>query len=227
MFDYTGTDNLELMVEAVNYNAFLLALVRNEVGPGQSVLDFGAGIGTFASALAQHGVAVRCVEPDPRQRERIKAAGMVAHADLDGLADGCIDLLYSLNVLEHIEDDMAVLRQWHNKVKPGGRVLIYVPAFQLLYSSMDRMVGHCRRYTRGELSDKVQQAGFVVLRNEYVDSVGFLASLLFKAFGSDDGSINRQALIAYDRYVFPLSRLMDKSFKHLLGKNVLMVAQRR
>lgn len=227
MSDYTGTDNLELMVEAVNYNAFLLALVRNEVGPGQSVLDFGAGIGTFARALAQRGVSVRCVEPDPRQRERIEAAGMLAYADLDGLAEHDIDLLYSLNVLEHIEDDVTMLRHWHDKVKPGGRVLIYVPAFQILYSSMDKKVGHCRRYTRQELADKVQQAGFEVLRNEYVDSAGFLASLLFKAFGSDDGSINRQALIAYDRYAFPLSRLMDKGFKHLLGKNVFLVAQRR
>lgn len=226
MAEYSGTENLEVMTEAVNYNAFLVELIRNEIRPGEVALDFGAGIGTFAKAVAGHGAQVQCIEPDQRQLDRILAAGLRAWPDLNHLDDASVDLLYSLNVLEHIQDDVAVLRQWHNKVKSGGRVLIYVPAFQVLYSSMDRLVGHCRRYTRQDLADKVQQAGFEVLRNEYVDSAGFLASLLFKAFGNDSGSINRSALVAYDRYVFPLSRLADRLLGRVIGKNVWLIARR-
>lgn len=226
MAEYSGTENLEVMTEAVNYNAFLVSLIRNEIRPGEVVLDFGAGIGTFAKAVAGHGGEVWCVEPDRRQLDRIVAAGLRAWPDLNALESDSVDVLYSLNVLEHIEDDVAVLRHWHDKVKPGGRVLIYVPAFQVLYSSMDRLVGHCRRYTRGDLADKVQLAGFEVLRNEYVDSAGFVASLLFKVFGSDDGSINRSALVTYDRYVFPLSRLADRLLGRVMGKNVWLIARR-
>jgi hypothetical protein len=69
-------------------------------------------------------------------------------------------------------------------------------------------------------------AGFEVVRNEYVDSAGFLASLLFKAFGSDSGIVNRRALIAYDRYAFPVSRLLDRVSNRLFGKNVLLLARR-
>jgi len=227
MSEYSGTGNLEVMVEAVNYNAFLVSLIRSEAHTGETVLDFGAGIGTFAKVLAQEGHKVLCIEPDQRQREHIVQAGLTAFADISNLADRSIDLLYSLNVLEHIEDDVAVLRACHEKMRPGGRVLIYVPAFQVLYSSMDKLVGHFRRYTRGELAEKMHLAGFEVLKNEYVDSAGFLASLLFKAFGSDSGAINRNALIAYDRYAFPVSRLMDKLFKRWFGKNVLLLARRR
>ena len=226
MSEYSGTENLEVMVEAVNYNAFLVSLIRSEARAGDAVLDFGAGIGTFAKALASDGHQVQCIEPDQRQRERIQASGLPAYAALNGIADASVDLLYSLNVLEHIEDDVAVLRDWHDKVRPGGRVLIYVPAFQVLYSSMDKLVGHCRRYTRKELSEKVRLAGFEVMRNEYVDSAGFIASLLFKAFGSDSGVINRGALISYDRYAFPVSRLMDKVLKRWFGKNVFLIARR-
>lgn len=226
MSEYSGTENLEVMAEAVNYNAFLMSLIRNEARSGEVLLDFGAGIGTFAKALASDGHQVLCIEPDQRQRERIVQAGLPAFADISCLPDQSVDLLYSLNVLEHIEDDVAVLRTCHEKMKPGGRILIYVPAFPVLYSSMDKLVGHCRRYTRSDLAEKMRLAGFEVFRNEYVDSAGFLASLLFKVFGSDSGVINRGALIAYDRYAFPVSRWMDKLFKRLFGKNVLLIARR-
>jgi SAM-dependent methyltransferase len=226
MSEYSGIENLEVMVEAVNYNAFLVALIRSEARAGETVVDFGAGIGTFAKALALDGHQVQCIEPDRRQRERIVQAGLPAFADISNLADRSVDLLYSLNVLEHIEDDVAVLRVCHEKIKPGGRVLIYVPAFQVLYSSMDKLVGHRRRYTRSDLAEKMRLAGFEIFRNEYVDSAGFLATLLFKAFGSESGAINRGALIAYDRYVFPVSRLLDRVFSRVFGKNVLMVACR-
>lgn len=226
MSEYSGTENLEVMADAVNYNAFLVDLIRNEIRPGETVLDFGAGIGTFAKAVAGPGCEVQCIEPDRRQLDRIVAAGLRAWPDLADLDNGSVDLLYSLNVLEHIEDDVAALQRCHEKIKPGGRILIYVPAFQILFSSMDKHVGHWRRYSRAELAEKVQLAGFDVIRNEYVDSAGFLASLLFKAFGNDSGVINRAALIAYDRYAFPLSRLADRIFNRVFGKNVLLIARR-
>src|SRR5689334_21663708 len=100
----------------------------------------------------------------------------------------------------------------HRKLKKGGRLLVYVPAFQILFSSMDRKVGHVRRYTRQDLAEKVTAAGFRVVDNSYVDSIGFFVTLLYKLIGSDSGDINRKALIIYDRVLFPLSRLLDRVF---------------
>ncbi len=226
MADYTGTDNLEVMAEAVNYNAFLLDLVRRELHAGEQVVDFGAGIGTFARGLADAGVHLHCIEPDPAQLARIRAGGLAASAGLAALPDGSVDVLYSLNVLEHIYDDVAVLQACHAKLKPGGRLLIYVPAFQVLFSSMDQHVGHFRRYSRGELMRKVRSAGFVVQRAAYVDSAGFFAALLYKVLGNEQGTINRTALVTYDRYVLPISLLADRLLGRVCGKNVWLVAQR-
>ena len=226
MSEFTGTENLEVMADAVNYNGFLVSLIHNEARPGERLVDFGAGIGTFARVLAAEGLQIHCIEPDSRQLARILESGLPASPDLTCLKDESVDLLYTLNVLEHIEDDIAALHACHEKIRPGGRILIYVPAFPILYSSMDKNVGHLRRYTRAELAEKISAAGFDVIKNEYVDSAGFLASLFFKVFGNDSGTINRGALLVYDRYVFPLSRLADRVFNRLFGKNVLLIARR-
>jgi SAM-dependent methyltransferase len=227
MCDYTGTDKLEVMVEAINYNQFLLSLVYAQARRGKQILDVGAGIGTFAKALVGDGYRVHCIEPDAKQAAVISAAGLPVSAKLSEIEDSSVDYLYTLNVLEHIADDVAALREWHQKLKPGGRMLVYVPAFQVLYSSMDLKIGHLRRYTQDELAEKVRLAGFEVTTMQYVDCAGFLASLLYKVVGNHLGNINRGVLVAYDRFVFPLSRIGDLFFRKFFGKNILLTAIRR
>jgi len=223
---YTGTDNLEVMEEAVNYNRFLIRLVENKASKSEAIYDFGAGIGTFAAELIADGYPVHCIEPDAAQFARLQEAKMRASRNLADLPDDSADLIYTLNVLEHIEGDRAALAELFRKIKPGGRLLIYVPAFMVIYSSMDRKVGHHRRYTRRELAEKVQGAGFRIRKNQYVDSLGFLASLAYKWIGNDKGDVNRSALIFYDRFVFPLSRAGDLVFGKLFGKNVFLLAEK-
>ena len=226
MNDYTGTENLEVMAEAVNYNRFLLSLIRAQARPGDRIADIGAGIGTFARALASEGHDITCVEPDPGQSRVIVDAGLPVVADAAALTDEGFDFIYSLNVLEHIDDDDAAAATWVRKLKPGGRMLIYVPAFQMLYSSMDRQVGHCRRYRRRSLAEVMRHAGLRVDRVRYADSAGFFATLAFKAVGNDSGAIDKRALVTFDRLVFPLSRLADKGLDRILGKNVVLTGVR-
>jgi len=226
MSAYTGTDNLEVMAEARNYNAFLVALVLKNRGPvkASEAIDFGAGIGTFAAMLRERGVDVVCFEPDPGQCERIRAAGMTAVADFNAVPDDSVPYIYSLNVLEHIEDDASALRLIAAKLAPAGRLLLYVPAFQMLFTSMDRKVGHYRRYRRQQLVELAERAGLRVVAARYADSLGFLATLAYKLVGPQSGDIDRRSVALFDRFVFPLSRLCDVVFGRILGKNVYLVA---
>lgn len=227
MSAYTATDNLEVMAEAVNYNAFLIDSVRSFAQAGDRILDFGAGIGTIAERLVAEGYAVTCLEPDIEQRQRLRAQGLSTCEALEEIADGSLDYLFTINVLEHIERDGDAVAAFARKLRPGGRLLIYVPAFALLFSSMDRKVGHFRRYRRGALACLVAANGFGGISARYADSLGFLAALLYRALGRDDGGINRRALKLYDRFVFPLSRLLDRAVGRLFGKNVMLTAVRR
>lgn len=223
---YTGVENLDVMQDAVNYNRFLLNTVRDLAPRSGRVLDFGAGGGTFAVPMTQLGFDVTALEPDDRLRSRIVAAGVQAIASPDELTDSSLAYAYTLNVLEHIEDDVGALRQMLAKLASGGRLLIYVPAFPVLYSSMDANVGHVRRYTRRTLTAAVTAAGFAIERVAYVDSLGFIATLAFKAIGDRGGEINPRALRLFDRLVFPLSRVLDYAVHPWFGKNLLLIARK-
>jgi SAM-dependent methyltransferase len=221
---YSGAENLEVMQDAVNYNRFLLDTVRAHCPGGARVLDFGAGGGQFALPLAELGLNVTALEPDERLRARISSKGLRAVAAPEALTDASFEYIYTLNVLEHIHDDVAALRTLHSKLTPGGTLLIYVPAFPVLYTSMDAKVGHVRRYTRATLLDTVRAAGLDVSHVGYVDSLGFFAALAFKAVGDRGGDINPRALKLYDRAIFPASRLVDLLARRWFGKNLLLIA---
>ena len=223
---YSGVENLEVMQDAVNYNRFLLDTVRRHAPGSGRVLDFGAGAGQFAVPMAELGFDVTALEPDDGLRARIANAGVRAVSGPDELPDGSLNYVYTLNVLEHIEDDVGALRRLHAKLAPAGLLLIYVPAFPVLYTSMDARVGHVRRYTRTTLTAAVRCAGFQIQRVAYVDSLGFPATLAFKALGDRGGEINPRALKLYDRVVFPLSRVIDRATQRWLGKNLLLIGRR-
>ncbi len=224
--DYTGVDNLEVMAEAHNYNGWLVNLVLEHTTAAGRLRDFGAGAGTFALPVAQAGREVLCLEPDSTLQQHLEGQGLDCIADLGQLAEASVDSIYSLNVLEHIEDDAGALHSLRRVLRPGGTLLIYVPAFNLLYSSMDEKVGHYRRYRRRALMRLVSASGFRVDRAAYVDSLGFFAALLYRATDRGGGNINRRALAIYDRWLFPLSRLIDRITGRLFGKNVMLVARR-
>ena len=221
---YTGIENLEVMAEARNYNSWLVHLILAHARSGAEVVDFGAGSGTFAEAVREAGAVVTCIEPDATLRTLLAQKGFEVHADLAGVAERTFDLVYSLNVLEHVEDDAAVVRVISQHVRSGGGVFIFVPAFPALFTSMDRLVGHFRRYTRGTLRPLLEQAGLSVETCRYGDSLGFFATLAYKYFGDEAGTINRGALKIYDRWVFPISRRLDVLTGRVLGKNAMAYA---
>ncbi|MBT8137253.1 MAG: class I SAM-dependent methyltransferase [Gammaproteobacteria bacterium] len=222
---YPGVENLEAMRHARRYNNFLIDLICHYTS-GSRLMDFGAGAGTFAASLKERGRNVVCIEPAAALRERLAADGLEAHQSTTGLSPDSVDSVYTLNVLEHIGDDLGAVKEMTRCLRPGGRLLIYVPAFQLLFGAMDRRVGHLRRYRRRALVRIVRQAGLKVETARYADSLGFLAALAYRFIGDDSGVISPRSVRVYDRFLFPVSRLVDQLTLGSFGKNVLVVASK-
>jgi SAM-dependent methyltransferase len=129
-------------------------------------------------------------------------------------------------VLEHIEDDNAALRDLRRVLAPGGRLLLYVPAFNVIYTINDQVVGHHRRYTIRALRARLQRAEFLIEKMWYADFLGFFVTLLFKLLSNRMESFNPRSARIYDRYIFPLSRMIERAVPVPLGKNVYAVARR-
>lgn len=223
----SGGENLEVMRDAHNYNNYLRGLVRRYAGDTTRVLDFGAGIGTFSDAAGVDSQRVHCVEPDEQSRRVLRENGFNAHDGLGRIGDASVSYAFTLNVLEHIDDDAGTLRELFRVMQPGATLFVYVPAFTILFTSMDRHVGHVRRYRLSQLRRLVADAGFVVEEQAYADFLGFFATLAYRLLDRQEPApLNPRTVRFYDRYLFPLSRLLSVPFSRVLGKNAYVVARR-
>lgn len=226
--EYSGLRILESMHEAVNYNQTVFDLVlQARTGGSGRVLEFGAGDGAFARKFAQLGEPVDCMEIDPGLREILRQSATRVYADMAAVESGQYDFLYSINVIEHIAEREEALSHLYRVVRPGGTIFIFVPAFEMLWTSLDTEAGHVTRFTRSRLAAAFKDAGFQIDRIEYFDSLGFPAALgvrFMEAIGMF--RYNPASVRLYDRAIFPVSRMMDTVFRKLLGKNLILVARK-
>jgi SAM-dependent methyltransferase len=157
----------------------LLLDVLLSANPGPRVLNAGAGQGTFSRRLEERGFDVTSVDESEAAVEvlRRRLGGHVYRADVTALpfADGSFDAAVLGEVLEHVPDDEAALREVARVLRPGGRVAVSVPAGEELGPS-DRWAGHLRRYTRSMLLDVCERAG---LRADRCVAWGFPFSALY------------------------------------------------
>ena len=132
-----------------------------------SIVEFGTGQGAMAAWLAQRYSYVG-VEPDDASRavaqQRVAALGRGSIVDSAASVEGTFDAMCSFEVLEHIEDDVAALTEWSQRLRSRGWLLASVPAHPERYGAGDRAVGHIRRYSRADLEQHLDAAGFDVVQ---------------------------------------------------------------
>ena len=233
--EYPGRESLNLTeVGLPRYSKHILEMMNKslpllKMSARDNILEFGAGSGYLAQLWQNlYSEKVVCVEIDSELCQLIKDKGLQVKSRISDY-EMRFNLIFSSNVLEHIENDVNALKEVYDALQPGGVVAIYVPAFQVLYSSMDKEVGHVRRYSKGELSQKILNTGFVGLQIQYCDSLGFFASLLMKTVGYRNklGIGNLKSLMMYDKYFFTISKQLDRfGLSKILGKNLLAVAMK-
>lgn len=192
----------------------------------QAALDFGAGIGSIATLFRKYtGICPYTVEIDGVQADILRERGFHPVASVNDIHEA-VEFIYSSNVLEHIEDDLQVLRQLHGKLADGGRIAIFVPAFESIWTALDDKVGHHRRYTKAMLSERLTEAGFEIESIGYKDSIGFLLAYAFKFVGNKSGEPSNFSLWVFDRLLWPISRFVDLFASPFFGKNVLAIARK-
>ena len=144
----------------------MLAALLADISPGRRVLDAGCGSGRTLDVLARYG-APHGVELNPVGLAAARSRGHhVEEAPVETMPfdDGSFDLVTCLDVIEHTDDDVAALRELRRVTRPGGRLVVSVPAHPRVWSRHDEVNGHRRRYTRRTLGAAAEAAGWSVER---------------------------------------------------------------
>lgn len=219
---------------AKNYFAWQARLVLPYLG--RRVVEVGSGIGNFTGWLLDRELAV-AVDIDPaalgevrsRYGERDNLRTVLCDAagsEFAGLAQFAPDSCVCLNVLEHIGDDGAALRNMAQILPPGGTVVLLAPAFPALYGPIDRNLGHFRRYTRRELVAVASGAGLAVRRLRYINLAGWFGWWWNARVARREAQSEAQIAV-FDRWVVPVVSRVESVAPVLFGQSLLGVWERR
>ena len=230
---YTIEDQ-ERMAGAKNYFAWQGRLVTRELG--QRVVEVGCGVGNFTTLLLDRE-AVIAVDAEPlcvdrlrlRYRDQPNLHTFVCDIRTPAFAelaasykpDSCV----CLNVLEHIEDDVAALRHMAAALVPSGTIVLLVPAFPALYGAIDRKLGHYRRYRRSSVQKLAKAAGLRIRKASYVNLLGFFGWWANSHIFRREVQSQRQIKV-FDRWVVPVQSRLERLIAPPFGQSLLVVLER-
>ena len=200
------------------YQAKLFALGRavGKFSPTWSkLIDVGAGSGFFSRSIADFGTGqqVICVDPN-YELEQIEEAGNLRFVKEFPMSGG--DVYLFMDVLEHVANDVELLRSYINNARPGAKVFITVPAFMSMWSAHDEHLEHFRRYRLSEIVDVASRAGLKIVHKRYLFGLIFPAAWLVRRFKGTGSS--KSDLSSVNRYVNVVLRSIVKT-EHMLWWN--------
>jgi hypothetical protein len=209
------------------------ALLREFSGPLHgNVLEVGAGIVQITEVLLKKHYITRLASIEPHENfyrqlmEKFPGHTLIHGTFQDVHPGDDWDAILSINVLEHIQDDEAELQSYfHCLAKNIGTLCLFVPARPEIYSPLDKDFGHFRRYTRRDLREKLERAGFQILRLRYYNIAGYFAWWLnfcvLKRRHFNAGSVR-----FFDRFIFPwVYKFESRVCPPFVGQSLLVEAR--
>lgn len=199
------------------------------------ILDVGCGTGANLEMLSQFGSA-EGVDVSDEALEFCRRKGLAVQKGLAEklpYADEAFDITTALDVVEHLDDDIAGLKEMHRVTKTGGYSLIFVPAFMWLWGVQDDISHHRIRYTRKEIVERLEKAGYSVERATYANFTFFVPILggrtLMKLTGikpDSENNINVSALNGLFGKIFSAERHILKNLDFPFGVSIVIVARK-
>ena len=215
---------LESVSFAKNYNSYVYGLILQNI-KSHEIMDFGAGYGSFSGYLKDIGKKVVTVEVNEHAIKKLNQLNLVNFKNLKDLPEK-YGTIVSLNVLEHIDDDLGTLKELLNYLKSDGRIILYLPSSKLIWSELDELVNHKRRYSRKLIKELSRNSDLKIDKIFSVDFVGWLTVLVSKVLRINL-DFNKNRIIFYDRFIFKNLKFLDLLFKKIIGKNLLIVLSKK
>ena len=214
---------------------FLRQIIEKLGNKDLRILDVGCGTGANLEMLSQFGTA-EGVDVSDDALEFCRKKGLTVHKGLAEelpYADETFDVTTALDVVEHLDDDIAGLKEMFRVTKKGGYSLIFVPAFMWLWGVQDDISHHRIRYTRSQIVERLEKAGYRVERATYANWTFFLPILggrtVMKLTGlkpESENNVNISALNGVFGKIFSAERLWLKNFNFPFGVSIVITAKK-
>jgi SAM-dependent methyltransferase len=217
-------ESLETLSQAADYYKWLAGRMQPYIRG--KVLEIGAGIGTFAQWGKESAADYHVSDIDQRLAEKLaERFDRVFTWDVftPFPNDELYDTIVILNVVEHLENDQEALHCIHKRLKPGGHLVLMVPAMQFLFGSLDSAFGHYRRYTKHSISKIIESNGFTIKKMEYVNVVGMLGWFLYSKILKSKNL--PQQLCGRFNLMIPLLKL-ERPIAYFFGLSVIAIGQK-
>ncbi len=236
VYEEAGKDNLSLFDNAPRFTNWLYSEVKPFLKG--AILEIGAGTGTYSKKIIadfpESRVVLSDIDPVYVQRlnemfkdnAKVTALGInLDHAVRDQQLHETFDAVIALNVMEHIEDDVAAINNIYDILNPGGVFVVLVPAHKFLYNVMDKSIGHFRRYNKKMMREKIATTKFSIAKMFYFNFTSMFGwfvngNILKKTV------INDSALGAFDKVV-PVVRGIEKTIlRKKIGISLITVLKK-
>jgi SAM-dependent methyltransferase len=226
-----------VMAELTRYPRYLFGKIEPAVG--QRILEIGVGYGQYTPWLLERGdvlaadISEECLASVMAKHSSERLHTVRIDLNDTGTLAPCEafgpDSIVCINVLEHIEDDVAALSALHRVIAPAGRIALIVPAHPRLYGRMDDEAGHYRRYTRRSLRETSERAGWAVESCNYINALAaagwWLHNRVRRTAGLSDARANRDIRRA-DRWLAAFARWTDPILRASFGLSVAAIARK-
>lgn len=224
-----GEETLKRLSHVDNYNRWIFEKIKPYLG--KRILEVGCGIGTMTKFFLNKELLISIDNSDKYVKivnprfSRYKNFTVFKHDicsnKIVGLKKYNFDTVICLNVLEHIKDDIVILKNVKKILAPGGRLILLVPAVQKIYGTLDKALDHYRRYEKLELEDKLRKCGFLIQNSLYMNIFGMMGWFLNNRLLRRTILSERQLKI-YNRLV-PLFRKIEEIIKPPIGQSLLCI----
>jgi len=219
---------LEGLATAVNHRRWFVELALPYLG--DNAIEIGSGLGDYAIEWAPFLERFTATEADPDRlialKERLSTEPTIEVRQmlLPTNENGDYSAAVSYNVLEHIEDHVGALRSMRGLVRPGGAVVIIVPAFEFAMGPADIATGHVRRYTKKTMRAAMEEAGLEVETLHYANALGligyYMATNVFRLMPKEGPMVK-----VYDTLVLPVTKAAERIVRPPFGQSVFAVAR--
>ena len=236
--DPVGQGTLELFADTDNFNKWLFDSL--EPFCKDNLLEIGSGIGNISALLIDRfkevtlsdlretycSILRRKFEQQTHLKEVIQfdLSEMEIQKKYPHLVNR-FDTIIASNVVEHIEQDNRAIQNCSTLLKPGGRLVVLLPAYAFLYNNFDRELRHYRRYHKGSLKNVFEKEGFRVIHTQYFNAAGILG-WWFSGSVLKKKMIPKDQLRIYDKLI-PVIRMADSLLMHRAGLSVIAVGEKK